>query len=162
MRKASFLVALALLVCLTFATAAPVWAHAELVESHPSGGDVLAKAPDQVRLRFDEPVKAELEPIMVYSEESERVDQGSARVSTDDPKVVSVDLKKLPDGVYGVDWTVTSEDATWSTGPSGSPWTVHAQQTKVLPTPKAKLMRARRWAPLWWRLWRSWSSALWA
>jgi methionine-rich copper-binding protein CopC len=110
MRKASFLVALALLACLTFATAAPVWAHAELVESHPSGGDVLAKAPDQVRLRFDEPVKAELEPIMVYSEESERVDQGNARVSTDDPKVVSVDLKKLPDGVYGVDWTVTSED----------------------------------------------------
>ena len=110
MREASFLVALALLVCLTFATAAPVWAHAKLVESHPSGGDVLAKAPEQVRLRFDEPVKAELDPIMVYSEESERVDRGNARMSPDDPQVVSVELKKLPDGVYGVDWTVTSED----------------------------------------------------
>jgi copper resistance protein C len=110
MNIASFLVALVLLVFLTFATAAPVWAHAELVESHPSGGDVLAKAPQQVRLRFDEPVTAELDPIMVYSEESERVDQGNARVSPGDPKVVSVDLKKLPDGVYGVDWSVISED----------------------------------------------------
>jgi methionine-rich copper-binding protein CopC len=110
MRKEAFLVTLALFVCLTFTTVAPVWAHAKLVESHPSGGDVLAKAPEQVWLRFDEPVKAELDPIMVYSEESERVDQGNARVSTDDPEVVSVDLKKLPDGVFGVDWTVTSED----------------------------------------------------
>jgi methionine-rich copper-binding protein CopC len=104
---------------LSIAIAGPAWAHAKLVESDPAGGDVLAEAPEQVRLRFDEPVQFEetegaeldpLDPIKVYSEEGTRVDKGNTKVSRNDPKVLLVDLKKLADGVYGVDWDVTSRD----------------------------------------------------
>jgi methionine-rich copper-binding protein CopC len=119
MRNWSASAALLLIACLVLSSAGPVWAHAELVESEPSGGDVLAEAPEQVRLRFDEPVRFEesggsepspLDPIKVYSEEGTRVDKSDTRASPADPEVLIVDLKKLSDGVYGVDWGVTSED----------------------------------------------------
>ena len=119
MRKWSASFLLVLLASLGLASAGPVWAHAKLTESEPSGGDVLAEAPEQVRLRFDEPVRFEegegteaspLDPIKVYSEEGTRVDQSDTRASAADPKVLLVDLKKLSDGVYGVDWGVTSGD----------------------------------------------------
>jgi copper transport protein len=111
--------ALLLIACLALSSAGPVWAHAKLIESEPSGGDVLAEAPEQVRLVFDEPVRFEegegaepspLDPIKVYSEEGTRVDKTDTRASPDDPEVLLVDLKKLSDGVYGVDWGVTSKD----------------------------------------------------
>jgi methionine-rich copper-binding protein CopC len=119
MRVPSASVGLLLVTCLSIAMAGPAWAHAKLVESDPAGGDVLAEAPEQVHLRFDEPVQFEdpagseldlLDPIKVYNEENARVDKGNTRVSPDDPKVLLVDLKKLPDGVYGVDWDATSRD----------------------------------------------------
>ena len=56
MKERSISVALLLIVTLTLAAAGPVWAHAKFVESIPAGGDVLAKPPKQVSLRFDEPV----------------------------------------------------------------------------------------------------------
>ena len=112
-------IALLLLACLALATAGPAWAHAKLIDSEPSGGDVLAEAPERVRLIFDEPVRFEegggakpspLDPIKVYSEEGTRVDRNDTRASSEDPKVLLVDLEKLSDGVYGVDWGVTSKD----------------------------------------------------
>jgi methionine-rich copper-binding protein CopC len=117
--RSSALVALLLATCFSLAAAAPAWAHAKLVESEPAGGSVLGEAPEQVRLHFDEPVRFEessesepspLDPIQVYSEEGTRVDRNNTRVDAEHPKVLVVDLKELPDGVYGVDWTVTSED----------------------------------------------------
>ena len=88
-------VALLLATCLALAAAGPAGAHAELIESEPSGGDVLAEAPEQVRLRFDEPVRFEesrgaepspLDPIKVYSEEGVRVDKNDTRASADTPR----------------------------------------------------------------------------
>ena len=66
-RELSTLVVLLLAACLSLVTAAPAWPHAKLVESHPPGGSVLGEAPEQVRPRFDEPVRfkesAEAEPL---------------------------------------------------------------------------------------------------
>jgi methionine-rich copper-binding protein CopC len=95
MVQRSISVALLLIGSLTLATAGPVLAHAKLVESDPAGGDVLAKPPQQVSLRFDEPVQFEetggaaldpLDPINVYNEKGTRVDEGSTRASPDDPR----------------------------------------------------------------------------
>jgi hypothetical protein len=51
-----------------------------------------------------------LDLIKVYSEEGTRVAKNDTRASPDDSKMLLVDLEKLSDGVYGVDWGVTSED----------------------------------------------------
>ena len=59
MRERWASVALLLIACLTLAAAGPAWAHAKLIDSEPSGGDVLAQAPEHLRLRFDEPVRFE-------------------------------------------------------------------------------------------------------
>jgi len=112
MREQGASVALLLIACLTLAAAGPAWAHAKLIESVPSGGDVLAGAPEGGRLLLDEPVRfAESEgakpsptdTIKVYSEGGTRVDKNDTRASVDNPKMLLVSLKKLSDGVYGVD-----------------------------------------------------------
>lgn len=45
---------------------APALAHAQLLRSEPEAGATLAEAPEQVRLRFSEPVEAEFSPLEVY------------------------------------------------------------------------------------------------
>ncbi|HEX2054795.1 MAG TPA: copper resistance protein CopC [Actinomycetota bacterium] len=88
----------------------PVMAHATLIETYPANGNTLAESPEQVQLRFDEPVEAEFDPIEVYDRQGNRVDRGNARVYPDDARVVVVDLEELPEGSYTVDWRVTSAD----------------------------------------------------
>lgn len=94
----------------SLALCAPAFAHARLVDAVPNDGDTLAESPEQLRLRFNEPVEAEFSPLKVYDEENNRVDQDNARVAPDDPETVVVGLETLPEGDYTVDWRVTSED----------------------------------------------------
>jgi methionine-rich copper-binding protein CopC len=85
-------------------------AHAELVETYPSDGDTLTEPPEEVRLRFDEPIEAAFDPIKVYDQQGNRVDEDDARVDPDDAKVLAANLEELPDGSYAVEWRVTSID----------------------------------------------------
>ena len=86
-------------------------AHAQLLGTEPAAGAELAESPDQVRLRFSEPVEAEFSPLEVYDSGGDRVDEDDARVDPDDAKVVLVGLgEELPEGSYTVDWRVTSID----------------------------------------------------
>jgi methionine-rich copper-binding protein CopC len=89
---------------------APVMAHATLIETYPTDRNTLAEPPEQVQLRFDEPVEAEFDPVEVYDRQGNRVDRNNARVYPDDARVVVVDLEELPEGSYTVDWRVTSAD----------------------------------------------------
>jgi methionine-rich copper-binding protein CopC len=93
-----------------FVWCAPALAHATLLETYPADGDTLAEPPEQVQLRFDEPVEAEFDPVEVYDRQGNRVDRGNARVYPDDARVVVMDLEELPEGFYTVDWRVTSVD----------------------------------------------------
>jgi methionine-rich copper-binding protein CopC len=88
----------------------PALAHARLTESYPADGDVLAEPPEQVQLRFNEPVEAEFDPIKVYGQEGDRVDEEDARVSADDRRLLVADLGDLSEGSYTVEWRVTSAD----------------------------------------------------
>lgn len=89
---------------------APALAHARLVESTPAAGADPAESPEQVRLRFSEPVEAEFGPLEVYDAGGERVDADDARVTPDDARVVLATLEELPEGSYTVEWRVTSID----------------------------------------------------
>ena len=88
----------------------PALAHARLVEAYPTDGDALAESPEQVRLSFDEPIEAAFDPIKVYDQQGDRVDEDDARVDPDDAKVLVGGLEELPDGSYTVQWRVTSID----------------------------------------------------
>lgn len=88
----------------------PALAHARLTETYPADGDALAEPPEQVQLRFNEPIEAEFDPIKVYGQEGDRVDEEDARMSTDDRRLLVADLGELPEGSYTVEWRVASAD----------------------------------------------------
>lgn len=89
----------------------PALAHAQFVSAEPARGAELQQAPEQVRIRFSEPVEAEFSPIEVSNSQGERVDQDNARIDPEDARVVVEDLNSdLPEGTYTVEWRVTSLD----------------------------------------------------
>lgn len=93
------------------ALCAPALAHAQFVSAEPARGAELQQAPEQVRIRFSEPVEAEFGPVEVRNPQGERVDQDNARVDPQDARVVVEDLDgDLSDGTYTVEWRVTSVD----------------------------------------------------
>ena len=55
-------------------------------------------------------MEAEVDPIEVYDQEGERVDEEDARVSPDDRRLLVADLGELSEGSYTVEWRVTSAD----------------------------------------------------
>lgn len=98
---------------------APALAHAELDRSSPADGETLSGQPGEVRLFFDEPVRAEFDPIKVTDDEGNRVDGEDARTLPDDPDVVEAGLDVLPEGSYTVEWRVTSADGDPVSGEFG-------------------------------------------
>lgn len=92
------------------ALCAPALAHAGLLESTPEEGAALSSPPEELQLRFSEPVDAEFEPIEVRDSKGQRVDEDDARLAPDDPEVLVTDLRGLSEGTYTVDWRVTSRD----------------------------------------------------
>src|SRR5688572_2323543 len=89
---------------------APALAHARLLQESPASGTSLEEPPQQVRLRFSEPVDAEFDPVRVFDAEGNRVDEDDARVDPDDARVLLAGLEHLPRGSYRVEWRVTSLD----------------------------------------------------
>ena len=93
-----------------FSLCTPVWAHAELIETEPEDEAALAEVPEQVRLRFNEPIVAEFDPLEVRDQQGNRADEDNARVDPDDARVLVADLKELPEGQYAAEWRITSID----------------------------------------------------
>ena len=93
------------------ALCAPAQAHAQFVSAEPAREAELQQTPEQVRIRFSEPVEAEFSPVEVRNPQGERVDQDNARIDPQDARVVVEDLGgDLSDGTYTVEWRVTSVD----------------------------------------------------
>ena len=93
--------------CLVAAPSA--WSHAFLARASPSAGSQFATAPQQLTLRFTEPV----EPLFCTVELQ---DPAGAAVTLEAPRpedgaqALVVPLPKLPPGTYTVIWHVTSVD----------------------------------------------------
>jgi copper transport protein len=88
--------------------AAPASAHAELLQSDPAPGAVLAKAPKEIKLNFTESVDAKGGALRVFDADGERVDDGGVDVAG---STVRMPLPDLGNGSYVVTWRVTSSDA---------------------------------------------------
>ena len=95
-------------VVLLLLAAAPAGAHAELVQSDPAPGAVLARPPEQVKLTFTEDVDVTGGAIRVFDADAERVDSGGVESTG---RTVTLPLPSLDDGSYVVTWRVTSTDA---------------------------------------------------
>ena len=86
------------------------FAHAYLVKSVPAGRATLFSAPGKIQLWFNERLEPKYSSASVYDGAGQRVDGDNAQVSSDDPKQLSVALKKIPAGRYTVKFRVLSVD----------------------------------------------------
>ncbi len=83
-------------------------AHAELVSTMPAAGAVVATAPTEVSLTFDEPVFLVPDGLQLYDA------SGTPRpltASTEGATVRATLPAQLPDGSYVVGWRVVSDDS---------------------------------------------------
>jgi len=111
-RRARALIACAAAaVALVLAVAAPASAHATLESTTPTQNSVVASAPGQVTLTFDEGVGVSADSVRVFDPQGGRVDDGHAE-STSNPDTIRIGLRSgLGKGTYTVAWHVISADS---------------------------------------------------
>jgi methionine-rich copper-binding protein CopC len=85
------------------------FAHAFLDRASPAVGSEVSGSPPSVSITYTEAVEPRFSTIHVTDSAGARVDD-SKPVTQDDGRVLVVGLKKLPPGVYSVEWHVTSVD----------------------------------------------------
>jgi len=94
-------------VVLALAPASPAAAHASLVRTDPTEGQVLPESPGKARLTFDETVSVPAGGVQLFDADGDVV---SSEASVRDA-VLNVDLPEtLADGSYVVSWRVVSAD----------------------------------------------------
>lgn len=97
------LVVLGGLVALLVSRAGPAWAHAAIVSSQPEAGSDLAAAPPVVRLRFSEPLIADLSTATVIDPTGQVFASGPTG-----EREITVDLSTTAQGPYVVEWKTVS------------------------------------------------------
>jgi methionine-rich copper-binding protein CopC len=94
----------------TSAITSPAFAHATLQSSDPRAGSTLAKAPSQVRLKFNEALEPAFSKIKLTGPRDSAVALAAATVDKADPSVLTVPLPALPAGEYHVLWSAMARD----------------------------------------------------
>lgn len=85
-------------------------AHARYVRSEPPFNAAVRDAPARVTIWFSEELD-KASRIRVQDQRGERVDNDKTEVSLNDPKSMSVGLKRLATGAYLVEWnSISLED----------------------------------------------------
>lgn len=98
-------VALSCLVC-----AAPASAHAILLKTNPGSGSIIQRAPSQITLKFNEPVKLVASDIGVVAPNGKRVSGTPER--TGDGSTVTIPVHSgLPHGTFLVSYRIISADS---------------------------------------------------
>jgi methionine-rich copper-binding protein CopC len=90
--------------------AAPALAHSMLVKAEPPRRAVLAKAPTQVRLWFNEELEGEYASLVVLDAEKHPVTEIKPQLTPDNPKSIVLPLPELTPGKYSVKFRVLSVD----------------------------------------------------
>ena len=104
------LLVLGMAAVIIIATETPVFAHAVLLQTTPTAGQILLKPPRDITLRYDEPVEASLGAIRLYDTRGRRIDTGATTKPS--AEVVQVPVRTtLGAGAYVVTWRVISADS---------------------------------------------------
>lgn len=110
MRRLRLLGVAAVVGALMVLGATPAWAHANLLESAPGTGAVVATAPERVTLRYDQPVSTAFGAVKILAPDGRRVDADEV-TTADGGRVVAAPLRPgLPAGTYTILWRVLSQD----------------------------------------------------
>jgi copper transport protein len=124
------------LVAVVVLLAGPSWGHATLEASTPGAGQVVARLPPVVSLRFDEPVTTLPTSLQVYGPDGQRIDTGDVTHPGGDGAQVSVGTSGTQRGTYLVSWRVVSADShpvsgafTFSVGKRSAAPTAPSEQT---------------------------------
>jgi len=83
-------------------------AHAALRFASPMEGAALGDAPSTVQLTFTEKPEPALSEIHVIDRSGLAYDVGRPALVPDDPFSVAINVRRLPTGVYTVDWRIVS------------------------------------------------------
>ncbi|KJK12070.1 hypothetical protein UB45_10420 [Terrabacter sp. 28] len=123
---------LLLLLLVVVGVAGRAAAHAQLVHSDPSSGEVRATSPAAVTLTFGEPVDRSSSSIAVFDDHLRRLSVGAVSLAGRDGTALAVSLPAaLARGTYTVSWSVSSADTHPVSGSFrfsvGAPSTVTAE-----------------------------------
>lgn len=99
---------LLLLLGLMFIGVGPVHAHANLAGSAPSANASLTESPEEIRLWFTEPLEPSFSRFTVRDSSGTLVPMLESQVDPTNAYQLVMQLGDLPDGLYTVDWRVTS------------------------------------------------------
>jgi methionine-rich copper-binding protein CopC len=92
------------------------WAHAALERAVPGKNAVLAVAPKEVSLRFNEKLEDSFSFIKVLDTDGKNVLQAKSKVDPVDPKTLRAPLESLKPGKYTVQWVGVGHDGHRRTG----------------------------------------------
>lgn len=129
------LVILLSLTFLFFVTTGTASAHAKVLSATPAIGSTIATAPTTVTVETAENINPDpkLSNLFVYGPSGDLISQGNAKVSLNNPREMSIQLKPESGGVYVVRWiTVSAEDNEADEG--AFVFTVKSATTAATPT----------------------------
>lgn len=99
--------------------AAPAGAHAVVKQSVPAKGALLAVAPTEVVITFNEKVEKLFSTVSLANGAGVVVPTAKAQVDAADPAVLRLPLPALPSGAYVVRWTAVGHDGHRLSGTIG-------------------------------------------
>ena len=115
------------------ASAAPAWAHAQLLESDPAEGGTIA-SPYVLVFRFDDELKAEGSSVVVRDASGTEVATGG--LSQDDAFTQVVDMPAVAPGAYQAHWiAITADDNGKTQGDVNFTVVAATPVPSVTPTP---------------------------
>jgi copper transport protein len=104
------------------------WAHAALLRTVPVASKILNAPPATVQLEYTEPIEPRFAIVSVTDAAGHLVTNGTPQRSPQNPDVILVPLKRVPEGWYLVYWRVISVDGhpvrgafTFAVGPNAGP-----------------------------------------
>jgi methionine-rich copper-binding protein CopC len=85
-------------------------AHSMLVKAEPARRAVLTKAPNQVRLWFNEKIEGDYASLVVLDDKKQSITDVKPTLASDDPKSIILPLPELVPGKYSIKFRVLSVD----------------------------------------------------
>ena len=127
-RRGRLVVALAVAAVVAAGLAPGALAHSVLLGTQPRNDTVVEEAPEEVSLRFNEPVEMSLGGIRVYDGQGNRVDTEQVDPSRGSEVAVGIEGDLAP-GTYTVAWRAISADSD----PISGAFVFHVQERGVQP-----------------------------